>query len=231
MYNPDYPTDASMGFAQHTYQNDAFNNSFYWNGYTPTFGAGGNQYDSRRNDGPINPVNPFNQFGQFGQPNNTNQCVPENQVQPFSSYPPSTPQLNGMVNYGDSRRNVVTNNNPWAPQPTTPPPTYPTTPSWNQPCEPQWNNYNPCNKIDMSTSALYQNAGFSSYDKKNAWDNYYTNPRQIQPPQVNWSSYQNNYQNNNNYQQYCNIPTYPITQNNTNWKDMAVSCWSEVGKL
>lgn len=247
MFNPDYPTDNNAGFAQHTYQPNNMMDTYYWNGMNGSFGS--SAYDSRRNMygptgpmGPMNPVNPFNTFGQ----QQAATTIPENQVQPFSSYPPAGPQpqgLNSMVG-SDSRRAQVTGNNPWAPQQSTFNQPTPTPAAWN-PTAPTW-GYNPqpfggcdpfyANKIDMNTSALYQNSGIPTFEKRQAWDNYYTTQRQLQPPQVNWAAYQQN-QNPN----YCGNgmygaptpPPYPASYSapSVNWKDKAIENWSEIGKL
>ena len=97
--NPDYPVDDGSNFIMHTYQQPQMQNTMYWNGssFGPMGMQGFNDPASRRN---LNPVNPFQQFGQQmpQQPNpfqqfgtNNNGAIPENMVQPFGTYPPSTP--------------------------------------------------------------------------------------------------------------------------------------------
>lgn len=238
MYNPDYPTDNGIGFQQHTYQQQQ-NTYNYWNGGTGMMDSYMNPYgmDSRRNmSGPMNPVNPFNQFG-----SNQQNMIPESQVQPFSSYPPSAPManatgsLNGLI--GDSRRNMVqptTTNNPWAPQ-QTPAPIQPQQTQLQNPyMNPYMNNpygYVDIPRMDSSTAALYTNYGnsFAGFDKKNAWDNYYTQSRALPMPVVDWRQQQvNPMQYQYQYQQQPQ-PQYPINQMQTaqqSWKDIAERNWS-----
>lgn len=229
-YNPDYPTDQTAGWLAHTYQDTSNNAMFYWNGSSGAFGY---DYNSRRNAGsPMNPVNPFTQFGQYGQPKAT--TIPESAVQPFSSYPPATPQqnmgLNAMV---ESRRNMVTpqtapQNNPWAqPQPQMPAP-QPQAPVFDPyACNPGYfGGYMPGPRVDMNTSALYGNNQFG-FDKHNSWENYYTQNRPLPMPVVDWRNPQP--------QQCANMynipkgPQYPTNQNATScsWTDISKTNWSD----
>lgn len=238
MYNPDYPTDnTGAGFIQHTYQQQS-NEYNYWGGMNP-YGNAMNPYgDSRRNmnmQSPMNPVNPFNQFGQVGMNNPQNNTIPEQNVQPFSSYPPSTPNGNnqasmpmGLNSFIDSRRNIpsvlntTTQNNPWAQQTQQPNNNFMQTP-YNQPQQMSGyfnNGYYP----DMSTMALYGNNGNNSFTNGNNWDNYYTQSRPLPMPMVQWNNQQNPY---NQPQQM--MPQYPIQQFPTaqqNWKDIAERNWA-----
>jgi len=242
MYNPDYPSDQTGGFLQHTYQGQNNNQSFYWNG---GYGFAGNQYgygaDSRRNA--VNPVNPFNTFGQVGAPNNAYD-IPESAVQPFGTYPPAGPQqnmgLNAMI---DSRRNmgqpnIPQGNNPWAqPTPQTqavfgaaPTPQYPQ----NNPfADPYYSGYCCGVPNDPNTRALYGDFG-PSFDRHNSWDNYLTDRRQIQPPVIDWrsasnpNSQLNNQWNNSGYMQpafFGNNGSNP-GQGNMNWNDIAAQNWN-----
>lgn len=244
MYNPDYPTDNNGGFQQHTYQPQQ-NMYNYWDGGMGMMNTYMNPYnmDSRRNGMmPMNPVNPFNQFGQTQQ----NNVIPENMVQPFSSYPPSTPMgnasggLNSML--ADSRRNInqpTTNNNPWAPQQNMPAPIQPAPQPQQNPYMNQYAGYqNPYGgyfdipRIDMNTAALYGGLGSGlGFEKKGGtWDNYYTQTRALPMPVVDWRQQQMN-PIQNQYQPQMQ-PQYPIQQMQTtqqNWKDIAERNWSNSG--
>ena len=243
-YNPDAPTDNTAGFLQHTYQAPT-NDTFFWNGSGINgFGNGiGYNDGSRRNAmNPVNPgccaPNPFTQFGQQ-QP----QSIPESAVQPFSSYPPSTPcaipaqqnsfSLNSMV---ESRRNApptqVGQNNPWAPQQQAP--QYPVAPQQPQFPQPSLGSYfdpnmTPGFRVDISSSALYGQSSFN-FDKHNSWDNYYTQNRTIGMPNINWQP--SNYSVPQGYAAYSQ-PTaqYPVNQFQTtqpSWRDIAEKNWSNV---
>lgn len=222
-----------------------FESSQYWynsqNSY-PTYASNcywGNpsyQADSRRNIGnaPANPVNPFAQYGQVGQ----TQYIPESAVQPFSSYPPSTPSgisgAGGLNSFVETRRNTVPastapQNNPWvANQPATvqAPVQTMTQPqnalTWgciapeNHYSGPQWN---------------YPVAGF---DKKGCWQNEYTQPKQLDMPANAWQSvYQQPAQQNvfGGYQQF-NYSTLDLNSGThcqpvaDNWLDIATKNWS-----
>ena len=258
MFNPDYPQDDGSNFLMHTYQQPQ-NTSMYWNG--SNFGmmgmTGFNDPSSRRN---LNPVNPFQQFGQGQQQNqpnpfqqfgnNNNGAIPESMVQPFGTYPPATPAGNqpmGLNSFIDSRRNMnnptqVSQNNPWAtPQPVQanqqPMPDNSFNPFTNMNMGYNafdMNNYYNNNgfKVDMATSALYQNNGNTTFDKNNAWDNFYTAYRPLIPPQnINWRPQENGYQQNpftlQSPQPYAQ-PQYPVQQYATpqNWNDMAERNWA-----
>lgn len=236
-YNPDAPVENTGGFAQHTYQPPQ-NDMFYWSGAMGAFGPNMGYNDgSRRNT--MNPVNPFAQFGQ-----NQPQAIPEQAVQPFSSYPPSAPMaapvapqpmgLNSMV---ESRRNVpptpVGQNNPWA-QPQQATPQYPVQPTYTQvPGQMPmagWFDPNmgaPGFKIDMNTMALYGGNTFG-FDKHNSWENYYTQNRPIGAPNINWQAAPP--QLPPGYAAYQQpAAQYPMSQFPTSqqsWKDIAERNWA-----
>lgn len=240
MYNPDYPTDQTGGFLQHTYQQQPANTSFYWNGgygSAPGFGM-----DSRRNL--VNPVNPFNTFGHVGMGQAPSTDIPESAVQPFGTYPPSTPQqnmgLNAMI---DSRRslgnqNAMPQNNPWAPQQPTPQTqavfgAVPSQPVFQQPtCDPYagfgGNCYIP---NDPNTRALYADFGYN-FDRHNSWDNYYTSPRQIQPPTIDWRAASNPQASMANQWQNAGFGMQPsfFGQNpntaGSNWNEIQAQNWN-----
>ena len=251
MYNPDYPTDNGGNFLMHTYQQPQ-QNTMYWNG---GYGMmGGNSYmndmNSRRN---FNPVNPFNNFGQqvpnmVPQQNanpfvNNNGSIPESMVQPFGTYPPSTPNGNqpALNQFIDSRRNnmnpvQVNQNNPWAtPQQQPQPQPVPQQPS----CMPNtafgWDPYgfNYGFKVDMSTAALYNPNSVPSFDRSNSWDNCYTKYRPLMSPSnIDWRGQNNQYQQNpfmlQAPQPVQQMPQYPVQQYNVpqNWSDTADRNWA-----
>ncbi len=234
MYNPDYPVEQTGGFLQHTYQQQPTNTSFYWNGGCAVPGCG---MDSRRNI--MNPVNPFNTFGQVGM--NQPQDIPESAVQPFGTYPPSTPQqnmgLNAMI---DSRRsmgnqNFAAQNNPWAPQQPTPQTqsvfgAVPAQPQQYQadPYAGYGNTYVP---NDPNTRALYADFG-GSFDRHNSWDNYFTAPRQIQPPTIDWRAASNPQANMYNQWQNSGFGMQPSVFGQTpntagaNWNEIQAQNWN-----
>lgn len=252
MYNPDYPVDDGASFLQHTYQKPVQQSSMYWNGGYGILNMPYNDPASRRN---FNPVNPFQQWGQaqpvqpqqtqFGT--NQNGSIPESMVQPFGTYPPATPMGNqpmGLNSLIDTRRNMnnptqVSQNNPWATpaQQTTPVPAMAPAPVQNPFTQPTYsyvdqycNMYNQGYKVDMATSALYNNSGLS-LDKNNAWDNYFTQYRPLMPPQnINWrpnEQYQQNPFGLQAPQPYA-MPQYPVQQYSVpqNWNDIAERNWS-----
>ena len=242
--NPDYPVESAGGFLQHTYQSTPdMNAQYYWNGVGCGNSFGCAAPDSRRNA--FNPVNPFNQFGQVGmpQPQQNSQAVPEYAVQAFGTYPPSAGQLqnaplNAMV---DSRRNMGMpnngpQNNPWAPAQNTTPQTasvFNAVPTQQPTCNPfsgMPNFNNPYYPNDPATAALYAGGNFS-YDRRNSWDNYYTNSRQITPPTIDWRAA--------SMPQYQQAPQQQLAQafnqqsyfgDNTtsapSWSDIASQNWS-----
>lgn len=243
MYNPDYPSDQTGGFLQHTYQGQNNNQQFYWNGGYGFPGQYGYGADSRRN-ATMNPVNPFNTFGQTGMGNNSFD-IPESAVQPFGTYPPATPQqnmgLNAMI---DSRRNmgqpnVPQGNNPWAPAPATPTPqtqavfgAVPTTQQYQYGYNP-YAGYGFGVPNDPNTRALYGDFG-PSFDRHNSWDNYLTDRRPIQPPVIDWRSagnpnnQLNNQWTNSGYMQpaFFGGNNAAPGQNNLNWNDIAAQNWN-----
>lgn len=253
MFNPDYPVDDGASFLQHTYQK-APQTSMYWGGGYGMMNMPYNDPTSRRN---FNPVNPFQQWGQTQpvQPQNTmfgnqnNGAIPESMVQPFGTYPPSSPQPVGQMGLNsliDSRRNMnnpvqVSQNNPWA-APTTTAPQVPAVPQQNTNPFQQQNpfagfgyvdpNYYANNfRVDMATAALYQNNG-TTLDKNNAWENYFTQYRPLaQPQNINWRPEQQ-YQQNPFLQapQPYAMPQYPVQQYNVpqNWNDIAAKNWNNV---
>ena len=230
-YNPDYPTDQGAGFLQHTYQPQQ-SDMFYWGGGMNPYGTMGMGFNdgSRRNT--MNPVNPFAQFGQTpAQP----QAVPEQAVQPFSSYPPSAPTaqpmgLNSMV---ESRRNIpapqAPQNNPWAtPQFQTPSqqtmavfnsiPSQQQTATWFDP-----NCYGgPGYRVDMNTMSLYGN-NTTGFDRHNSWENYYTQNRPLPMPIIDWKA-QQSFNNPATMPQYS-VQQFPTAQQS--WKDIAEQNWAQ----
>ena len=245
MFNPDYPSSTGANFLNYTYQQNQ-NPSYYYpgnNGYNnPPYGYGyDNNYqpDSRRNM--MNPVNPFSQFGQT-QPTS----IPENAVQPFSSYPASTPQqaqqqqmgLNAMIE--GSRRNLTSVNvnpadNPWAQNqqiPVNNNPFYPQAPVNTFNMNGCYDPYNPLfNSIEPSMMALYGGFGTpSTFDKSNVWDNYYTQTRPLNLPNIDWTAMQNQQQYQYNQPMY-NQPQYPVQQYPTaqqSWKEIAERNWANL---
>lgn len=248
-YNPDYPTDNGGNFLMHTYQQPQQSTTMFWNGQN--FGMMGgmsymNDMSSRRNFTPMNPVNPFQQWGQQQpvQPQqnpfmNNNGTIPESMVQPFGTYPPSSPNGNqmGLNQFIDSRRNnmnpvQVNQNNPWAtPQQQPVQPQQPMCPQ-NNACF-GWDPYgfNAGFKVDMSTAALYNPNSIPTFDKSNSWDNCYTKYRPLMSPSnIDWRGAQ--------YQQQANpfmmqapqpqMPQYPVQQYNTpqNWSMIADTNWA-----
>lgn len=233
-FNPDYPTNVGY-FTQHTYENtNPSEQSYYYNGGAVNPFAQSSQFnqqtaqpDSRRNVGLPNNTQTVNN----GYPqNNTQQAVPETQIQPFSSYPSGTPNNgNGQVPFNsliDSRRNVglpnntqqVTQNNvqnPWIAQPAGSTTTYPY-------------NYNiPVNSygypgVEIATSALYDDPNKFGFDRKQGcWENMYTTPRVPTAPDINWNAQSQQNLNPIGYQQ--NIVQYPRT--NESWADIAKNIW------
>ena len=256
MYNPDYPVDDGASFLMHTYQKPQ-QTSMYWGGGYGMMNMPYNDPTSRRN---FNPVNPFQQWGQqqpvqpqnsmFGN-NNNNGAIPENMVQPFGTYPPSSPQpmqmgLNSLV---DSRRNMnnpvqVSQNNPWATPAQQAQPQLPPMQQNTNPFQPQQQNpftgfgyvdpnyYANNFRVDMATAALYNNNG-TTLDKNNAWENYFTQYRPLQQPQnINWrpnEQYQQNPFTLQSPQPYA-MPQYPVQQYSMsqNWNDIATKNWQNV---
>jgi len=231
MYNPDYPTDQGAGFLQHTYQNTPRNDMYFWGGFSGNPSGCYNDGSRRNMMNPVNPAAP-NPFAQFGQ---TQSTVPEQAVQPFSSYPPSPMAQPGGLNAAiESRRNIPNQmpnqNNPWAkPQAPAMNGFNPTTPAPQQP--PMYFDQNPYGNYyygpDTNTLALYNNNSFG-FDKRNSWDNYYTQNRPYPMPTINWREQQQQQQNCYGPNQFCMnqyqiqpFPTAPM-----NWKDKAMENWS-----
>jgi hypothetical protein len=244
-------------YQQNQMQNSMYWNG---SSFGPMMGMPGfNDPSSRRNLNPVNPFQQFGQtvpqqpnpYTQFGT--NNNGAIPESMVQPFGTYPPATPAGNqqmGLNSLIDSRRNMnnpiqVSQNNPWAtPQQQSPAP-QPTQGAYQDPnnaFNPFANNgYNAFDlnqyymnngfKVDMATAALYQNNGPTSFDKNNAWDNYYTQYRPLMPPQnINWRpnpQAQGSPFNLQAPQPYA-MPQYPVQQYATpqNWNDIADRNWA-----
>lgn len=241
-YNPDYPTNVG-NFVQHTYESNG-------NPYDQTFYYGGGSINPF-GDNQMSPIPPDSRRNMFGntnpqqfndgyvQPNRMG--IPEQQVQPFSSYPSGTPSNNpGNVPFNsliESRRNlsqppampVQQNqqvnpvfNNPWAVQPVGT-----VNPNFTNPYGDQ-NNYG-YPYVEMGTSSLYgRDPNRFTFDRKQGcWDNMYTTPRAPIAPDINWNN--NNAPTNLNpmgqVQQapYQNIVQYPKT--NESWIDMANKIW------
>ncbi len=247
-YNPDAPVDNNGGWLQHTYQPQQ-NDSFYWSGsLNGPFGPNMGYNDgSRRNMNPVNPFapanpNPFAQFGQMQPTNPVNPTgiptgIPESAVQPFSSYPPSTPAgnqpsmgLNSMID--SSRRNIpVMENNPWAPQPTQPQFVPQSTPpaNWNPTPFDYWNFQNQGFRVDMNTAALYDNNNHFGFDKRQTWENCYTQYRPIHTPEANWNVPQPSFcgypQQGNTFQ--CPVMSQ-LQTSQLSWKDEAIKNWDMV---
>ena len=249
MYNPDYPSSASS-FAQYTYQPTAQADMYYYAGGNNAMFSGGpfndpyayGQPDCRRNFGgmPMNPVNPFQQFGQP----NAQMSVPEDQIQPFSSYPPSAPTqtpngnaapmgLNSLI---DSRRNITQNTStasmsPWAQQkqntmqaPVQVPQTIPTVPQNTN----GWfnNGYNMGYNVDMNMQSLYGNTSFG-FDRHDTWDNYYTKERQLPPPNINWGAINEAHAPYNNRPVQPQIPANQCPVPSVNWRESAEKIWNQ----
>lgn len=235
MYNPDYPTDQGYGFAQHTYQPTPTSDMFYWGGSNVNgFGQPANDGSRRNMLGPMNPVNPAapNPFQQYGNQNTT---IPENAVQPFSSYPPSTPMPNGGLNsMVESRRNAMTTtpaavqNNPWAVKTSPPVATPPGYPPQNSGTG--WGTPNPYGYGPNEYNSLYANNSSFTFDKHGRWDNYYTQNKPFPMPNINWNAPQQPQPNPYGYP--TGYPGYnPATINQfptapMNWKDKATENWS-----
>lgn len=250
MYNPDYPTDRGYGFAQHTYQPAPHTDMFYWggsNGFGPSFNDGSrrNMFNNPMMNNTMNPTNPVapNPFQQYG---NQSATIPESAVQPFSSYPPSTPMPNngGLNSMVESRRNVLAatsvgnQNNPWAVK-STPPVPSPSIPTTQTPSNNAWGTPNPCNYYGPNEyNSLYNNHPSYGFNKQGRWENYYTQTRTFPMPNIDWNN--NNMQNQYNQYGYptqnCGMtpggygynpsmvnqfPTAPL-----NWKDKATENWS-----
>jgi len=246
MYNPDYPNTENAGFIQHTYQAQQQNNDmFYVNGqavYNP-FAPTGYQSDSRR---AINPVNPYGVYPNPNQPMNgynpQNQAIPESQVQPFSSYPPSTPlgnvpNMGGLNSLVDSRRNfdnTLPQNNPWITQNPAPTYTQPQNNFNNNGYGGNFNNGYPSTfgNVESNTLALYSSGSMGYNRKVGAWDNCYVQNRAIPMPVIDWRQQQQNQQNQQNQQVYSYQPNmqpqFPPQYQNTqaNWAEIAVKNWS-----
>ena len=248
-FNPDYPSAPSTGFLQYTYQPEAQLDSRYYPGSLNPYNIdpyGFNAYgyngqpDSRRNIGGNNAMNPVNPFAQFGQTQSPT-SIPETAVQPYSSYPPATPNgqqamgLNAMI---DSRRNVTstpaTSTNPWAQQqqnafqaPTIPsvPSPVNTIPGGNQTSG--WFDYGctPGYKIDTNMLALYGNNPYG-FDRHQSWENYYTQERKLPMPTIDWRAISEAQAPYNNRPA---MPQYPVQQWPTaqvNWRESAEQIWS-----
>ena len=233
-FNPDYPTSNTAGFLQHTYQTPQQSNLYYYPGSSASpYGIPASNNDSRRNAmNPVNPygaVNPFNQFGGQQAP-----AIPESAVQPFASYPPSTPMnaptqppmgLNSLV---ESRRNIPSTNtptssNPWATQ-QTPPQSNPfQTPQPTQQAYGLFDSNYPGFRVDMNSMALYGDNS-CGFDKHQSWNNYYTQPRTIPMPNINWNAQQSPQACYNQPLPQYPVPQYPTAQ--ANWKELAEKNWS-----
>ena len=229
MYNPDYPTDQTAGWLAHTYQNLPSNEMYYWNGASGSFGY---DVNSRRNMGtPMNPVNPFSQYGQYGTQNQGS--IPESAVQPYSSYPPSTPQQNmGLNSMVESRRNMTTpqtnpQSNPWAQQaqmPTQTPQPQAYNSYMNNPG--YFGGYMP-GSIDHNTSALYGSTQFG-FDKHNTWENYYTQNRPLPMPTIDWKNQQGCGCNMYSIPSGPQYPTPNQGANNCSWSDISKTNWNTI---
>ena len=221
MFNPDYPTSTG-NFLQHTYQPvQNMNESFYYSGggINPFANQMGAMSDSRRMMSG-NPSTPMGQTAQNGQ----------QQLMPFSSYPPATPQVtNGFNALVESRRNTnvatpqQTNTNPWATNPMAGAPIQPVqqNPVYPQMMMPQ-SNFN-MHLVPTNCNALYSNQAAVGFDRKaGCWDNAYTNPNPaVFTPTIDWRSAQPTYQN----------PMYPMAQypqTNASWLEMAEKNWESV---
>ena len=229
MYNnPDYPTASAGGFLQHTYQPEAQNQSMFYNGFASNpfaqnpFMSYGTQCapDSRRNFNMMPNQNPYG----YQQP--VMQQPQTEQVVPFGSYPPASPNgqqaptgLNSLI---ESRRNLnlnVTQNNatsanPWMQRQNVVPqqPVQMQNPITTNPYE---NPFSYGYQVEPSVAALY-NSDITTFDKKtaNCWENQYTVNRPLAQPNVNWygqdACQQQTQQPMNPYQtpgcQNCNNP-------------------------
>lgn len=226
MYNPDYPTAQSAGFLQHTYQPTQQTDMFFYGGGMNPYAGMIPQADSRRNVG--NPVNPFATFGQTQPP-----AVPESQVQPFASYPPSTPvpnqplSLNSLIE--NSRRNAPpqpTAANIWAQSQQAPTPqtaaVFNAVPGANNGMYGYADLYSGY-RIDMNTVPLYGDSSFG-FDKRQSWENCYTQNRPIPMPAIDWRA-----QSNPAPAAYAQpIPPYPgqyFPSSQNNWREIAERNW------
>lgn len=223
--NPDYPTQGGS-FVNNTYTapSNFGSDSFYYNG--GGINPFGNQpMDSRRNV-----------FSPMGYPIPQQQpqsYVSEQNLMPYSSYPPQSPQQamnqcgygNGQINYSsfvDSRRNnpaaamgqtqfptgqsTPQTTNPWS---TTQQPTQPVMNNNPYVTNPYANQYNYV--IEPSVAALYANP-INGFEKKtNYWENQYTMPQYIQQPNINWNT--SNQMSMNPYNQYGMLPQNPYGSN------------------
>jgi hypothetical protein len=244
-YNPDYPVSNTGGFSQHLYHPEQNNSAFYYGGTGYDFNFSSNPYnfnsnpfnntvqpDSRRNDGlnpqimpqvPTMPTMPT-------MSGVTTYPQAEKGVMPFSSYPSTSqsPQY-GFNSLVESRRfdNQPTDmgNNPWAnPQPAQMPApivSQPTTPSaWSYQPNPTYYN-------DPSCAALYTNQKFGFDRSTSAWNNMYSTPRQIAPPNIDWN--RGTQQPINQYAQPPVYPAFSNTQAPVSWKDVADRNWGGSG--
>lgn len=226
MYDTQYwyrPGDNSS-----VYNFNGYNGGTYW-------GAPSYPSDSRRNLGNQNVVNPVNPFSQYGQVQSN--AIPENMVQPFSSYPPATPVGSmgspvagaGLNAFVESRRNAVPagtapQNNPWA----------------QQAAPAQVPQINALNVQPNCASCSFLNGGsnnpwnytVSSFDKKNVWNNEYTQPRPLDMPYDAWKNVNQQAQQGPNAYGQFNYATLglnnfanhqPVSEN---WNDIATKNWS-----
>lgn len=222
MFNPDYPT-AGGSFLRSTagYNQTQANpfDSMYYGGGNPFNTMYQQNNDSRRNIGCFNQQPMMAQHPSFAT---QQQQLTEQQLQPFSSYPPAYPQQQQVQNMGgipstglnanlNSRRNnvapIMASTQPQ--QPTVATTAIPQQQVFN-PYASYMNNMNGCN--DPALAALY-NVNITPFDRKSCWDNAYTQCRP-ETPVINWSQYsqQQSLTNLNpaaQYSAYMQQPHYP----------------------
>lgn len=244
MYNPDYPSTGG-NFLQYTYQpqhQQAQQNLYYYGGAAPVnpFNPMAIPADSRRNFGmaaaPMPNAAPGYQptWGAPVNPSQTNNAIPEEQVVPFASYPPTRPMENinggvpGMPAFNalvDSRRNMGATNtavtSPWA-TPQSPNPVQPPMPAYD-PYSSMYNGYGYPN-VPPNADALFDSRSQFGFNKENGcWDNPYTSNRTIPMPAVDWKPLPEN-QVAPAPNPYGN-PAYPVTQVDASWKEIAEKNW------
>lgn len=212
MINPDYPTNTGS-FLSHTYQPQPQfqNNTFYYGGMGSMPGTF--QQDSRRNEPMMNPTQPAQpnnwndqmaafqalyaknngcsmpQQPQYQQYPTSPISVPvEQNIQPFSSYPPEYQAPTnpfGMNVQTDSRRfdpNAPQSTSPWTQ-------TTPSAPAYSTP-NPFVQNQFPNTVPTMDCSAMYTQCNVTPITRKTQqWENTYTQPNPSQLPVANWTQY------------------------------------------
>mgnify|MGYP006053845635 FL=1 len=225
-YNPDYPTLEDGGFLN-SYRTPV-QNTYFYGGTQPAWNPF-NQGDptSRRNmPYPTTPMTggvPFggtpyptqNPYQQQQVPQQGTTVIPEQNVQPFSTYPPAKQMNPNDLNaFIESRRNIPSpQTNPWAtPQTVNPSPqAYCTPDPYHTPWEAPFMGTYGTMKDGMTVQPI---------DRKNLWgDNPFSQPSPVAPPQIDWTAAMKNATNTapmfNNAYGY----SYPAQNQNVNWFD------------